>query len=123
MHRERPLDVRADILLQVQAKDKYDDIINFIEEEHGEKISKGTITNIKRKHEETKCLLDKSKSGRPKLLDSMDEEPIIEAVELNPKLTAHDVYKDKTLNASNVSLRKMQYLLKDHGLLATTTQP
>ena len=123
MHRELPLDVRACILLQVQAKDKYDDIINFIEEEHSEKISKGAITNIKRKYEETKYPLDKPRSGRPKLLYPMDEEAIVEAVELNPKLTAHDVYKDKTLNASNVSLRKMQYLLKDHGLLATTTQP
>jgi len=53
----------------------------------------------------------------------MEEEKIVTAVENDPKMTAVDVYNDPKLNKPNASWSKIQHLLNDHGLLATTTHP
>ena len=122
MNRNLPLDIRAHILLRAEAGDKYSKIVENVSSEYGRDISKGTITKLLDKYEETKTLLEKSRPGRPNVLDQMDEEAIIKAVEDDPKLTATDVFKDSKLSSSGASLRKIQYSLRNDGLLATTTQ-
>jgi len=123
MNQNLPVDIRAEILRAAWAHEKYDDIVAHIQTDFGKKISKGTITKTLDRYDDTGSLLDKPRSGRPNSLTQEDEMAIVDAVENDPKLTAKDVYYDNDLNKSNVSLRKIQYLLNDHGLKATTTQP
>jgi len=115
--------IRADILLQAQSNVIYENIVENIACDHGRNISEETITKIKDKYEETESLINKPKSGRPKLLSPLEKKAPIRAVEKDPKLTAVDIYNDTKFNESHVSIRTLQYLLKAYGLKATTTQP
>ena len=117
------LNIRADILLQAQAGIKYENIVENVAHDHKKNISKGIITKIRDKYDDTNTLIDKPRPGRPKLLEPEEEKAIIRAVKKDPKLTAVDIYNDPELNQPNASIRTIQYLLKEYGLEATTTQP
>lgn len=123
MSDELPLDVRAHILLRAQAGDKYENIVENVAHKYNRNISKGTITKIRDKYEETESLLDKPRSGRPPLFDQMEVEEIITAVENDPKMTAVDVCNDPYLNKPSASLSTIEHLLNEHGLIATTAHP
>jgi len=55
-------------LLQAQSNVNYEDIVENIAIDDGRNISKGTVTQIRDKYEETESLIDKPRCGRPKLL-------------------------------------------------------
>jgi len=96
-------------------------IVENVAHDHKKNVSKGTITKIRDKYDDTNTLINKPRSGRPKLLEPEEEKVIVRAVKKDPKFTAVDIYNDPELNQSNASIRTIQYLLKDYRNRLSTT--
>jgi transposase len=118
-----PIHIRSYIVAQVESGVSYTNIVEKVQLKHGKKVSKGTITKIYSKFQETGTIEDLPKSGRPHIYTLDQEMEIVEAVKNDRKLTSVDIARDPTLNKSNVTDRTIQNILNREGLFARTTQP
>lgn len=119
-----PLNVRYYIVAQADAGHKYDDVVDMTYEKYGEVISKGTVSKLRDKMEEELTLESKPKSGRPPKQSEATRDRMIQAVEIEPKLNACAIFRDKKLNPpgpQHLSTRQITRVLNQNGLLDTTS--
>jgi len=83
--RHLPSNIRNYIVAKAEASEPYQNIVESVEEKYGRIISKGTITKLKEKFEETKSTDDLPRSSRPRIFTESQERALIEAFFKRPK--------------------------------------
>ena len=118
-----PLDIRAYIIAQAENGLKYNNIIENVQQKYDRAIYKGTISKIIQKFRETGYIEDKPKTGRPNIFNDLEKQAMVQAVENDRMLTGIDVHRNYTLNNHDASVRTVQSIIKEAGLIASTTCP
>jgi transposase len=113
-------EVKFFIILKVDEKFSYAQIIEMIKKKFSRDISKGTITKILNKFEETKDVKNKKRSGRPMLFNHREVRKIVKAVEKKRTTTATDISNMASLNVHSASKQTIRRLLNEAALFAST---
>jgi len=118
-----PSPIRNYIAAQVEINTSYTNIIDSVEQKYDRTVSRGTITKIKYKFEETKSTNDKPRSGRPRIFTEGQVDEIVQVIEEDRKLTAVDIKRDTYLNSPGASLSTIKNRLAERGLRASSSIP
>ena len=121
--RPLPSPIRNYIASQAEINIPYTNIVHSVEQKYDRTVSRGTITKIKVKFEETKSTSDKPRTGRPRIFTEDQVDEIVQVVEGDRNLTAVDIERDAYLNHPGASLTTIKNRLTERGLRASSSIP
>ena len=99
---------------------KQNDIVELVQENFDRKIIQGFILKIISKYNEESNVLDKARSGRPKVQLEKQELNMNRAVEQDRTLNAIKVSKNPILNPCVLTTRSITSTLNAYGIFDST---
>jgi len=115
------VDMKWYVIHQVE-DDIYDDvIIENVERKFGRTIYPSKIKRLWDKYQANHDVVNTWHDGRPQLFNTKETTKIVSAVRRKMTLTAVDVTNNGYLNIHEASERTMQCLLKEQGLVSSTS--
>ena len=73
----------------------YSEIRDLIKNSYGHEVSRGTVSKLIRKFDETGSIKDRARSGRPNKMDNRSTRLVVRAVKARRTLSSKDIEKDK----------------------------
>jgi len=111
------------IIDKVEEEYSYDEVIDMVKKKFFRVVSKGTITKLLDKFDETEDVKNAWSGSRPNVFNSEETRAIVKAVQKKRTTTAVDIFKTPSLNVHSASKRTIHRLLNDESLYASTSLP
>src|SRR4051794_33606718 len=105
------IDIRSYIVGLVEGGFSYTEIIEKAAEKYSRNISRGTISKLYSKFEDTGSVEDLTRPGRPHIYSKQQEQAIVNRVKSDRKLTCADIARSPKMNKMNAHKTTIQNIL------------